>query len=279
METGAWIRLQLTVQYDGSGFHGWQYQPDQRTVQGELEAALSRLADQPRSVIGSGRTDTGVHATGQVACVDMSPRWDPPTLKRSLNALLPKDIWIQEVHRARDDFHPRYDALRRSYVYRVGTAPEARSPFHRSWCWALAEELDREGLDRAAACLVGEHSFLAFAKAGQPERGDRCTVHRASWDDWELGPRFTITADRYLHHMVRYLVGTMVDVARGRRPLDDIPALLRGTVGLETSPPAPPEGLFLARVEYPDDVRSPDRPHPEHEDEATASEPERTPTE
>lgn len=256
MEPGASIRLQLTLQYDGAGFHGWQYQPELRTVQGELEAALSRLADQRRTVVGSGRTDTGVHALGQVASVDMPRRWTAERLHRALNAVLPRDIWIEEVHRVRADFHPRYDALRRSYEYRVGTAARARSPFHRGWCWPVGEALDRHLLDRATEVLEGDHSFRAFAKTGQPERGERCTVYAAAWDDWELGLRFRITANRYLHHMVRYLVGTLVDVARGRRPLDDVAALLAGRDGLETSPPAPPEGLFLARVEYPEHVRA-----------------------
>ena len=260
VDTGATIRLQLTLQYDGSGFHGWQFQPELRTVQGELEAAASRLAGRPRTVVGSGRTDAGVHASGQVASVDMPSRWSPEALLRALNAILPADVWVQEVHRVRSDFHPRYDALTRTYVYRVGTDPRARSPFHRPWCWALGEELDAGVLGKAASRLLGEHSFLAFAKAGQPERGDRCRVAGALWDGWELGHRFTITADRYLHHMVRYLVGTMVDVARNRRPLEDVGALLRSEPGLETSPPAPPEGLFLARVEYPEHVRIPDEP-------------------
>jgi len=252
------VRLQLTLHYDGSGFHGWQFQPDQRTVQGELEAALTRLADQPRTVVASGRTDAGVHATGQVASVDMPFPWSPERLRKALNAILPPDIWVQEVHRVVSGFHPRYDALTRTYAYRVGTAPEARSPFHRPHCWALGEALDADALARAAAFIPGEHSFLAFAKAGQPERGDRCKVTRAEWDRWELGARFTITADRYLHHMVRYLVGTMVDAARGRRPPEDVEDLLRSGSDRETSPPAPPEGLFLTQVEYPDHVRLPD---------------------
>jgi len=264
------LRLQLTVHYDGSGFHGWQFQPDQRTVQGELESALSRLADRPRSVVGSGRTDTGVHATGQVAAVDMPVGWTPQELHRALNAILPRDVWVQEVHRVRPDFHPRFDARARTYVYRVGTEAEARSPFHRPWCWALCEPVDAAALDAAAVHLVGEHSFLAFAKAGQPQRGDRCTVATAAWARWELGPVFTITADRYLHHMVRYLVGTMVDIARGRRSPDDLPALLDSRPGLETSPPAPPEGLFLARVEYSEHVRTPE-PSTTSETRSTAS--------
>jgi tRNA pseudouridine38-40 synthase len=255
VDTGDTIRFLLTVHYDGSAFHGWQLQPGLRTVQGALEEVLGQLAARPRTVVGSGRTDTGVHATGQVASVDMPARWTPPELQRALNATLPPDIWVQDAVLARADFHPRYDALSRTYTYRVGTHPDARSPFHRRWCWALGEPLDMRTLGTLGGCLLGEHSFEAFAKAGQPERGTRCTVSRAEWHGWELGARFTITADRYLHHMVRYLVGTMVDVGLGRRPVDDLPALLDGTPGLETSPPAPPEGLFLSRVEYPDTVR------------------------
>jgi len=255
--TGDVIRLRLTVQYDGSAFHGWQFQPDQRTVQGEMERVLAQLAGSPRTVVGSGRTDTGVHATGQVASVDMPLRWTPANLQRAMNALLPRDIWVRTVEQAAPDFHPRFDAIRRTYEYRIGTSPDAKSPFHRSWCWALGEPLDEGLLHAAAKAVVGERSFGAFAKAGQPERGERCRVERAEWDTWALGVRFTITADRYLHHMVRYLVGTMVEVARGRRPLDEMVSLLRGGSRLSTSPPAPPEGLFLKEVEYPGDSGSP----------------------
>jgi len=252
VETGKSIRLQLTVHYDGSGFHGWQLQPELRTVQGELETALSRLANRPTSVIGSGRTDAGVHALGQVASVDMPDPWTPAEVERALNAILPDDVWIERVRIVRPDFHPRYAAIARSYEYRIGTRPESRSPFHRRWCWPLCEALARTALDASAHALVGEHSFVRFAKSGQPERGERCTVADASWSEWELGVRFRITADRYLHHMVRYLVGTMVDIARGRRSASDVVALLRAEDAVETSPPAPSQGLFLLRVEYPD---------------------------
>jgi len=246
-------RFRLTVQYDGSAFYGWQLQPDHRTVQGDLEAALSRLADRPRRVLGSGRTDTGVHATGQVCSVDMPASWTPAQLRKSLNAVLAGDVWIESVRAADASFHPRYDAVRRTYRYELGTAAWAASPFHLRWCWPLTDPVDPELLDRAAERIQGEHSFMAFAKAGQPERGDRCRVFEAVWSATSLGRRFTITADRYLHHMVRYLTGTMVDIARGRRPLDDVARLLANEPGVTTSPPAPAKGLFLHRVAYPED--------------------------
>ena len=249
-------RFRLTVHYDGSGFRGWQVQPDQRTVQGELEEALARLADRPTGVIGSGRTDTGVHATGQVAAADMPIHWTASKLETSLNALLPDDVWIEAAVPAAPDFHPRFDAVRRSYRYEIGLRPDARSPFHRRWCWPVTDEIDANALSKAAARLPGRHDFTRFAKAGQPERGTVCTVEAAEWSTTPLGLRFEITADRYLHHMVRYLVGTMIDVGRGRRPLDDFARLLGSDPDLVTSPPAPAEGLFLHRVEYPGDAAS-----------------------
>ena len=264
MDAPETIRFSLTVQYDGAAFHGWQIQPDQRTVQGLLQETLARLGDRPCTVIGSGRTDTGVHATGQVASVDMPASWNSSDLLRSLNAMLPDDVRIAAVAAARHDFHPRYDAVARTYEYRIGSSPDASSPFHRRWCWPLTDPLDEALLASGASALPGRHSFRAFAKSGQPERGEECTVHEATWSEWSHGPRFTITADRYLHHMVRYLVGTMVDVARGRRPPSDVRGLLENDPELTTSPPAPPEGLFLSRVEYPDSVLLGEDAHPSH---------------
>ena len=250
------IRVLLKTHYVGSGFHGWQVQPDVRTVQGEIEAVLERITGAHRTVIGSGRTDTGVHAVGQIAAVDLPATWKIGRLKKAFDGLLPKDVWVEDVRVVPADFHPRYDAVARSYVYRVGLEPASGSPFHRPWCWSLIEPLDLDAMREATDHLIGDHSFLAFAKAGQPERGDRCTVHAARWVPWDgLGVAFTITANRYLHHMVRYLVGTLVDVGRGRRPGTDVAALLADPEGERvTSPPAPPEGLYLARVEYPPEV-------------------------
>ena len=252
MENPGIHRIRLTIHYDGSAFFGWQLQPKHRTVQGELERVLSRLLNAPTRVIGSGRTDRGVHATGQVAAVDVPLRWSAADLRRAMNALLPDDVWVAGAEPAGRWFHPRYDAVSRGYVYRIGTDPLALSPFHARWCWPLAQALDVERMERATAALPGDHSFLAFAKAGQEERGDRCIVHEARWVEWPpLGIELRITANRFLHHMVRYLVGTLVEIGRGRRPIEDLSALLEAGTTLETSPPAPPEGLFLAEVAYP----------------------------
>lgn len=252
MASDGTIRFRLLLHYDGSRYHGWQFQPVEPTVQGELEVALARLSGARRTVVGAGRTDRGVHATGQVASVDLPGRWDAPTLRRALNAVLPRDIWVERVDVADPSFHPRFDAVARSYAYRVGVSEGSASPFFRPWCWALRRPVDRDLLAAAAAELVGDHSFRAFAKAGQEERGDRCLVHSATWEPWDdLGMVFRVTANRYLHHMVRYLVGTMVAIGRGERPPGDLGALLRLEMPeLKTSPPAPPEGLFLTAVDY-----------------------------
>lgn len=245
-------RICLALHYDGGGFFGWQLQTDRRTVQGELERVLSRLLDAPTRVLGSGRTDRGVHATGQVATVDAPLRWTPEALRRAMNALLPDDVWVSGAWSVHPRFHPRYDALSRAYVYRVGLAEVSRSPFHARWCWPLAKPVELEPMREAAGALLGEHSFLAFAKAGQEERGDRCVVHEARWAAWAgLGLEFHVRANRFLHHMVRYLVGTLVEVGLGRRPASDVARLLQPDPGMETSPPAPPEGLFLREVAYP----------------------------
>lgn len=247
-------RIKLTLHYDGSDFFGWQVQPGVRTVQSDLEAALSRLADRPTSVVAAGRTDRGVHAMGQVASALMPGKWTPGALRKSLNAILPADVWVASAEAVPPEFHARYDAVAREYVYRIGTEPVSSSPFHRRWCWPVRDRLDGDLLDAAAARIRGDHSFRAFAKSGQPERGERSVVQRADWQAWpDLGLELRIRANRFLHHMVRYLVGTMVDIARGRRPLADVDSLLADEEGLETSPPAPPEGLFLARVYYSND--------------------------
>jgi len=244
-------RIQLTLHYDGGGFAGWQVQPGERTVQGELEAAIGRLTARPASVIGAGRTDRGVHATGQVASTMVPAKWTAAALRKALNAVLPVDLWVAAASEVPASFHARYDALARGYTYRIGTEAAAASPFLRRWCWPLLRPLRLDLLEDGAAQLIGTHSFATFAKAGQPERGELCTVLRSEWRSWHgVGLEYRVVANRFLHHMVRYLVGTMVDVARERRLLADIDSLLARAPGHETSAPAPPEGLYLSRVYY-----------------------------
>lgn len=241
------------LHYLGHPFSGWQRQRSHRTVQGDFEQVLQRLAGHRVVTHAAGRTDAGVHALGQVVSFRMPGRWEPAALHRAMNALLPPEIWVVRVGPAPEGFHARRDATSRCYRYVVGCDAASHSPFRRSLEWALAQPLDRRLLDAAAAEFLGEHDFRAFAAVGQRRRHYRCRVVVSRWDgrpDVE-GFIFTIEADRFLHRMVRFLVGTMVDVARGRRPPQDIGRLLRSTSNAEASPPAPPQGLYLVGARYP----------------------------
>jgi tRNA pseudouridine38-40 synthase len=248
--------VQLVLHYDGSGFNGWQRQPEQRTVQSVVEQALERLCGEPIAAVASGRTDTGVHARGQAVGVRVPDKWTPATLRRALNAVLPDDVWVTAAHDMRPDFHARYSAVARRYSYYVGTDDAAHSPFRRRVEYAFDFRIDRDALDAAASPLLGEHCFRAFAVKGTAPGSDehRCRVREARWTDRDGGLVFRIEANRFLHHMVRFLVGTMLDVASGRRPVADVPTLLGATDNQHVSPPAPPHALFLDAVEYPPEL-------------------------
>jgi len=243
----------LLLQYDGGAFAGWQLQPRERTVQGEVEAALRRLMGRRVPVAGAGRTDAGVHALGQVAAAEVPERWEPEALRRALNALLPADVWVAGAHREVPGFDPRRHALERTYCYRIGTDAASRGPFRRRWEWGVRGPVDATLLRSAAAGLVGTHGFQALSAAGPAREHWRCRVREALWQVREDAPglEFWITADRFLHKMVRFLVGTMVDIGHGRRPLADLERLLQGDDNRLASPPAPPHGLFLVAVRYP----------------------------
>jgi tRNA pseudouridine38-40 synthase len=245
--------VQLVLHYDGSGFSGWQRQPDQRTVQGVMEAALERLCGAPIGVLGAGRTDAGVHARGQAAGVHVPDKWRCPELRRALNAVLPADVWVAAAHEMRADFHARFSAVARHYVYYVGTDEDADSPFRRRYEYVVRRPVDRGALYDAARQLVGSHCFRAFAVQGTAPAGDShaSTITRAEWRDEGGRLAFEIEANRFLHHMVRFLVGTMMDIATGHRPAADLPRLLVASDNREVSPPAPAHALFLQAVTYP----------------------------
>jgi len=248
--------VQLVLHYDGARFSGWQRQPHERTVQGELEAAVSKLCGTPIAVVGAGRTDAGVHARGQAAGVRVPEKWSALALRRSMNAILPDDVWIAAAFEMRDEFHPRYSAVSRSYSYYVGTDDFASSPFRRNTelVWKKPSDLGR--LAAAAQAIRGEHCFRAFAVKGTaPEHDEhRCTVFDAAWREREGGLVFDIRADRFLHHMVRFLVGTMLEIGEGKHDPGRMTELLAMDDNSNVSQPAPPHGLFLEKVEYPQEL-------------------------
>ena len=245
--------VQLVLQYDGAAFSGWQRQPSQRTVQGVVEEALERLCAAPVVALGSGRTDAGVHARGQAVGVRVPDRWDVQKLRRALNSLLPTDVWVARAVEMHAEVHARYSAVGRRYSYYVGTDHDARSPFRVRYELPFSHPIDRASLDGAASEIEGEHCFRAFAVSGTaPSHDDhRCTVASAKWEERSGGLVFVIEANRFLHHMVRFLVGTMLDIATARRPDTDMSRLLAATDNSEVSPPAPPHALFLDAVRYP----------------------------
>src|SRR5687768_8590319 len=204
--------VQLVLQYDGAGFHGWQQQPGMRTVQGVLENALERLSGSRIAALGAGRTDAGVHARGQAVGVRVPERWAPRELRRALNAVLPRDVWIAAAAEMQPEFHARYSAVSRRYAYHVGVDDDAESPFRRQREFAFLRRLDPEALDAASAFVTGEHRFLAFAVRGTAPADDehRCRVIDAHWERRCGALVFGITANRFLHQMVRFLVGTML---------------------------------------------------------------------
>lgn len=245
--------LQLVVQYDGEAFAGWQRQPSQRTVQGALEHALSRLMQVHVPAIGAGRTDAGVHALGQSVSVTVPLKWDPSSLRRALNGVLPRDIRCAAAHEMTSEFHARYSAAARQYRYLVGTDESAASPFRYNREWALCRTPSYTLLASEAAAVVGEHGFRGFAVKGTaPDTDDHCcTVLRCEWEVRPGGLTLVVSASRFLHHMVRFLVGTMVEVGLGRREPGTVRALLSANDNRGVSPPAPACGLYLERVVYP----------------------------
>lgn len=242
------VRFRATVEYDGAAFHGYQIQPAQRTVQGVLESQLGRLFDRPVRVIGAGRTDTGVHAVGQEIAFEAPTSWTAAGLEQALVGVLPADVAVHRPRPASPDFHPRFQATGRRYEYYLGEA----GPLRVARVWTPPSPPDARRLAEATALLPGRRSFDALSRSGQPHLGTVCAVERAEWTRTALGDlRFTVVADRFLHRMVRYIVATLVDVARERRPLDEWRGLLERGEGRPPEP-APAGALYLTGVRYPD---------------------------
>ncbi len=270
----------LTLAYDGTDFSGWQVQPGERTVQGELQAALERVCGESPLPQGSGRTDAGVHALGQVASFTLAAPIPPENLQRALNRTLPPAIRILEARTVPDTFHARHSAVAKTYEYRVFRGAIC-PPFLARYVYACSWPMDVEALQRAARIFEGTHDFLSFA-ATDPELASHCldedaepekrplprpgfqamppmpatvrTVYSSVWEARTIPEGellvYRVRGSGFLHHMVRNLVGTMLDVGRGRTGVDEIAGILAARDRAAAGPTAPARGLFLYSVDY-----------------------------
>ncbi len=254
-------QIAALVGYDGTAYHGFQVQAGVPTIQGVLEESLSTFTTLQGRIAASGRTDTGVHARGQVIGLALQWRHSLDDLRRAWNAHLPNDIVVRRVVAAPEGFHPRFSARERTYRYFVREGAE-RDPLSRRYALQVAQPLDVAAMQAAAAHLVGTHDFATF---GQPPQGES-TVRTLSAAGWRIAESnltppglqderslvFTVTANAFLQHMVRKLVGSLIEVGRGRWTEADFAAALQAANGAHAAPPAPPCGLVLEWVTYPE---------------------------
>lgn len=243
------MNLKITVEYDGTNYCGWQIQPNGESIQAVLERAISTFFGTPSRITGSGRTDAGVHAIGQVANFLVDKEIEKFRILRGLNALTPPDITIKEVEIVPDSFDARRDGRSRVYEYHIINRATP-SPFYLNRAWHLHEALNREAMREAMRCLLGEHDFSSFRAAGCEAIHPIRKVYQTA-----LEPRgdllvYSIEATAFLRHMVRNIVGTLVEVGRGLRKPQSFGALLEARDRNKAGPTAPPHGLYLVEVKY-----------------------------
>ena len=249
------MNYKLTIQYDGTDFHGWQVQENDRTIQGELERVIGTLEDDEVKVIGSGRTDAGVHAEGQIANVVLHRPFTPDRLRNAINGNLWRDIRIMKVEEAPAEFHSRFSAVEKTYIYRIVNAP-VMSPFLRRFALHESRPLDLGAMTAASRLLLGEHDWTAFSSARSDGEGRIRTVTdcviESHWDARASAAviEVRISANGFLRYMVRSIVGTLLEVGRGEKDSDTIQtAIINGDRSL-AGKTAPAHGLSLLRVKY-----------------------------
>ena len=241
-------RYFVFLSYDGTLYHGWQVQPNGHSVQAELQRALSVLLRQPIEVVGAGRTDAGVHAAMMVAHFDTDVTFDTAQLAYRLNRILPRDIAIDKVTPVSQDMHARFSALSRTYYYYIHTQ---KSPFVRSFSCPIHYQLDFDLMNEAGRILTTYDDFAAFCKSHTDVKTTLCHVTEARWEQVGEGRyRFVITANRFLRNMVRAVVGTLIDVGRGRISLDDFRCIIEGKSRTAAGESMPACALFLQKIEY-----------------------------
>ena len=242
------MRFFITLSFDGTNYHGWQIQPNSDSVQQRLQEALSTLLRQPIEVVGAGRTDTGVHARMMVAHFDWEELIDGKQLAYKLNKFLPQDIAVQEVRLVDEEMHARFSATSRTYHYFIHMR---KDPFQQAYSWQVPFKLDFEKMNEAAKVLLEYKDFTSFSKVNTDTKTNLCDVKEAFWE--EIAPdrwRFTITANRFLRNMVRAIVGTLVEVGRGRLSPEDVRRIIEAKDRCSAGESVPAKGLFLVDIKY-----------------------------
>jgi tRNA pseudouridine38-40 synthase len=239
--------IKLVLEYDGTDFCGWQLQPKERTVQGVLQSSLKQLLRESPTIYASGRTDAGVHALGQVANFKTENELTLDSIQNGVNSYLPADVRVLSVEEAGEEFHSRYDAVKRTYRYVIAKKMLAVG---RQYSWFCKYKLDLSKIRTASEFLIGKHSFEAFAKLNEEEKHYLCNVESVKWEESEAKLSFTIRANRFLHNMVRIILGTMIDVGRGKLLPGDVQDILASMDRKRAGSVAPAHGLFLVRVDY-----------------------------
>jgi len=241
--------FRVKLAYDGTGFHGSQYQPELRTVQGEVEKALRKLAWQGKTVLFAGRTDAGVHAAGQVVAFDLE--WDhtDKELSKALNAVLPQDISAVQISRTKSDFHPRYDALSREYQYQILCSP-IRNPLQERFVWRVWPEIDVTLMRRATRGLIGINDFAALGSPHKPGGSTIRNINRAAWKKQGELLVFRVVGNAFLYHMIRRIVIVVVKIGQGKEQPNALKSYLSNPSGPSSQGLAPANGLSLVEVRY-----------------------------
>lgn len=239
--------FKLTIEYDGTGFSGWQVQPGLRTIQGEIESALKSHLGNEVKITGGGRTDAGVHAYGQCANFKADIDWGTGSVRKALNGVLPDDIVIRECVEVNDEFNARYSAQWRYYIYRIYLD---RSSLRRNHFWCLEDNLDYDLLQSMAGYIRGQHDFGSFCVKKSQKDSNLCRVEKSYWTNEGKEFTFQIISNRFLHGMVRSLVGTMIKVNAGSLELFEFKDLIDNPERSEKVFTAPPNGLYLMEIRY-----------------------------
>jgi tRNA pseudouridine38-40 synthase len=246
------MRYFFEIAYNGKNYAGWQSQANATGIQTVVEDALSKLLRTPIRIVGSGRTDTGVHCEQQFFHCDLEKLpYDSPTLLQKINSFLPKDVAIASIRQVKDDASARYDAVERTYHYRI---TRKKNPFKEGLAWHYFKTVDVQTMNSAAALLLGEHDFECFSKVKTDVNHFLCDIKKAAWREEGDLLEFTITANRFLRGMVRAVVGTLLDVGTGKTSLKEFQAILQSRDRKKAGANVPPYGLYLSKVKYPPSV-------------------------